>query len=605
MKRWLCILLAALLLLPGSAAAFAADPPTYDALTFDAPLPDEMVFAAQTVIVSYVGDWAVEDTEDGAVLWSYTGSETEIEVPDAIAGEPVVSLCQTFLENTGIVSVVLPESVTALGNGAFYGCTALQSVTGGSITDFTGANQFSNCTALREAPVFSEGLEAIPDYAFYGCAALEELAIPATVTEIGEAAVYGCAALEELTLPDGLLSIGVQAFNWCTALAELDIPDSVTEIGNAAFYPTTTLIVGDGSYAQRYAEENGYTHRVRDGVDLTKEIAPNATTVADKADAIVAALVTEGMSDYEKALILHDYMILHATYDYSCQGYTAADILLRGTGVCQAYTYAYAELLNRAGITNTYEYGDDHVWNMACLDGVWVHIDCTWDDPLNTATGQDAENHIFFGVTNYALDGVDNHECYTKPYEATDVTRSYAWMIGTLPERIQILESELAQAIADGEFHGEITSPFLSPEPTRSRAGASGSGDSFGVTNRMIYQGAEQSKSFDGLSWNGYPVSLTRSFDSLRRRVLFHAFAHVPESRTIVLPESTVTLGDESLLGTVADRYVLPEGVREISESAFPTNHPFVLEVIEDSPAHIFALFKGMIYQFHSPLYWK
>lgn len=497
-----------------------------------------------------------------------------------------------------------PDGLTEIPYGAFFGCSSLTSVTGGALTSL-GELAFCECDALTEGPTLAEGLTSIPQAAFYGCEALQELTIPCSVQTIGEAAVYGCAALTEIELPDGLTTIGEHAFNWCTGLAEVDVPDSVTEIGAAAFYPTTTLIVGEGSCAQRWAAANGYSCQVRGGVDLTQEIAPDATTVSEKADAIVAALVTEDMSDYEKALILHDYLILHADYDHTYTCYTAADILLHGSGVCQAYTLAYEELLDRAGIENDTETGYDHIWNMAKLDGEWVHIDCTWDDPSNE-NDPDAhyENHEFFGITNYALEGIRSHECYNKPHIATSVERSYAWMTGVLPENIGELEDTLVELIAAGEFHGAVSSVFGGS--TRSISAA---GDGEGILGRMIYQGAVSENSslcinkLLRLFWKlsnparQYPVKLTNtSYDSQTRTMRYDAYAFVPDIDTLILPHDLTALEAESFVGSPTDRVILPDALESVGEDAFKNVYA-VLEAPEDSFALDYAMNSGLPWQ--------
>lgn len=648
MKRYFSILLAALLLLSCSPLAFAADPPVAGEAAPRLSLPAPAVPERLRSLTSD-GDWTYSSDEGGVTLWGYNGTETEVTVPAEIDGQTVVSVGQIFAQNTSLVSVSLPLGVTALADYAFYGCTALTTVTG-SISSY-GRSVFYGCSALTAFPFLPEGLTAIPDFLFYGCESLTELSIPESVTAIGEAGIYGCSALETLTLPTALESIGKQAFNWCTKLSELDIPDTVTAIGDFAFYPNTTPIVGEGSYAQRYCAEKGYTCRVRGGVDLTVEIAPDAATVEEKVNAIVAALVTEDMSDYQKALILHDYMILHATYDKSLQNYAAADILLgEHAGVCQAYTYAYAALLTEAGVENDTQTGDNHIWNMAQLDGAWVHIDCTWDDPLTGASEENdplvsgTENHTFFGVTDYALEGVDNHECDSEDAPAaTDVTRSYVWATGLLPERIQALEAELAQAIADGQFVGEISEPFLA-ETRGTATRASGDTDRNALTNRMIYQGALQGLGssgggnggggnggggnggggnggggnggggngggapgdggvgfFNGLPWNGHSVQVKTVFDAERVRkgqppLRYGGFV-AGDLDVINLPEDTVTLGSESLLGTVADIYVLHRSLTDFGETIFPTNHPLVLEVPWNSAALTYAREHGFVWQ--------
>ncbi len=611
MKKLISVLLSLLLVLGCPTAAFAADPPSVGQTVpqLAASEPERLPEPGERARLRSRGasEWSYQMTEDGMELWRYLGSDTDVTVPAEIGGYPVVRLYQTFWGNTSVETVTLPETVTTVGRGAFYGCTSLRSVTGGTVTAL-GEVAFYGCTLLAEAPKLHEGIETLPESIFNACAALEHITVPASVTaieafalygceslqelelpkglvSIGKASVYGCTSLTELELPGTLTSIGEHAFNWSSNIAELDIPDSVTEIGDYAFYHSTRLIVGEGSCAQRYCVEQGFQYQVRGGLDLTAEIAPDATTAAAKADAIVAALVHEGMSDYEKALILHDYLILHAGYDNTRTHYRAEDILLDGLGVCQAYTEAYAMLLQRAGIPCATETGDDHIWNMAQLDGVWVHIDCTWDDPCVVGGEVEPqisgfETHTFFGITNYALEGVESHECFGKQHIAESVERSYLWQTGLLPVWAENLETELGTEIQDGALHGSVTESFTGS-------------DSHGITNKLIYQAA----SFDALSWHDYPVTLGTDFDWTKPSLRYDAYVQVPAEETAVLPQELTVLEAESLRGVAAVRYVLPGTLTEIAEDAF-SDGAVLIEAPEGSYALSYAEAAGLPWQF-------
>ena len=81
------------------------------------------------------------------------------------------------------------------------------------------------------------------------------------VTSIGNYAFDYCKSLTSVTIPDSVESIGDGAFRDCTSLASVTIPNSVTSIGFRAFYgcpDDLEISCYDGSYAQQYAEDNGY-----------------------------------------------------------------------------------------------------------------------------------------------------------------------------------------------------------------------------------------------------------------------------------------------------------------------------------------------------------
>ena len=108
-------------------------------------------------------------------------------------------------------SIIIPESVTSIGDRAFYGCPSLKSI------------------------VIPDGVTSIGDKAFYYCESLKSIVIPASVTSIGEDAFCHCSSFLSIVIPDGVTSIGDGAFMSCESLESIVIPDSVTSIGEFAF----------------------------------------------------------------------------------------------------------------------------------------------------------------------------------------------------------------------------------------------------------------------------------------------------------------------------------------------------------------------------------
>ena len=82
---------------------------------------------------------------------------------------------------------------------------------------------------------------AIGDEAFWWCESVKSVIIPQGVTSIGKNAFYNCINLESITIPDSVTSIGERAFSSCTKLANITIPKSVTQIGSQAFSNCTKL----------------------------------------------------------------------------------------------------------------------------------------------------------------------------------------------------------------------------------------------------------------------------------------------------------------------------------------------------------------------------
>ena len=200
---------------------------------------------------------------------------------------------EAFLECTNIKSVILPNTLTAIGTQAFWGsslvsisipasvetieggafcrCTALQTVTfekgsklktikSGSIwsgvfescTSLTsieipasvetiGWIAFRNCTSLQTV-TFEKGskLKTIETYVFY-CTSLTSIEIPASVETIEEDAFLGCSSLKTVTFEKGTQLKTLDGFAGCTSLTTIEIPASVETIGGSAFEDCTSL----------------------------------------------------------------------------------------------------------------------------------------------------------------------------------------------------------------------------------------------------------------------------------------------------------------------------------------------------------------------------
>ncbi|MBQ6346291.1 MAG: leucine-rich repeat domain-containing protein, partial [Clostridia bacterium] len=89
--------------------------------------------------------------------------------------------------------------------------------------------------------VIPNSVTVIGEKAFYECDSLTSVSIPDSVTSIGEDAFYRCSSLISVSIPDSVTSIGEDAFYRCSSLISVSIPDSVTSIGEDAFYRCSSL----------------------------------------------------------------------------------------------------------------------------------------------------------------------------------------------------------------------------------------------------------------------------------------------------------------------------------------------------------------------------
>ncbi len=140
----------------------------------------------------------------------------------------------------GLAEYSIPDSVTSIGNYAFYDCNSLKTVTIPDSVTSIGDSAFSDCFSL-ETVTIPDSVTRIGGRAFYNCDSLETVTIPDSVTSIGAFTFYDCNWLTTVTIPDSVTSIGNDAFYYCNKLTTVNIGNNVETIGDYAFSRCTSL----------------------------------------------------------------------------------------------------------------------------------------------------------------------------------------------------------------------------------------------------------------------------------------------------------------------------------------------------------------------------
>ena len=165
----------------------------------------------------------------------------------------------------GLTSISIPNSVTAIGAGAFSGYTGLTSITIPKDVTAIGYSAFSGCTKL-ESITIPKSLTSIDVYTFENCSALTQVEFPenAALITIDKGAFGGCTSLTSITIPNNVTTIHDIAFFGCTA-AEITLPESITTIGGNAFGSDTSsckkVRIKDGANHDRIeklVKDSGY-----------------------------------------------------------------------------------------------------------------------------------------------------------------------------------------------------------------------------------------------------------------------------------------------------------------------------------------------------------
>ena len=175
-------------------------------------------------------------TEIGNCTFSGCSSLTTISIPQEVTsiGNYAFSSC------ANLTTIIIPQSVTSIGNYAFSSCANLTTITIPQSVTNIGYYAFYHCSSLAEISI-PQGVNSIQTYTFFGCSGLTEICIPQEVTSIGNGAFSGCSSLTEISIPQGVLSIGNRAFSGCSSLTEINIPQGVTSIREYTFSGCSSL----------------------------------------------------------------------------------------------------------------------------------------------------------------------------------------------------------------------------------------------------------------------------------------------------------------------------------------------------------------------------
>ena len=221
-------------MLPLSAVtAFAADTSTDPEDSYKGYKYAYTVNDGNATITKFLGP--VDSTNNGPY---------DIEIPSELNHHPVTAIGEdAFRGCSALKKVTIPQSVTSIGDSAFAGCHNLDSVTIKDAATSIGSRAFTECP-LTTTLSLGKNITTIGDHAFYYCLNLKSVTIPQSVTSIGDYAFGECVSLKTLSFGENsfgenietnIKTIGNYAFNHCNDLESVTIPQSVTSIGREAF----------------------------------------------------------------------------------------------------------------------------------------------------------------------------------------------------------------------------------------------------------------------------------------------------------------------------------------------------------------------------------
>lgn len=193
--------------------------------------------------------------------WQLSGGVLRITGTGALPSYTDDSMPPWYGSAGSITTVIVGSGVTAIGDLAFYGCTALTGVRLPATVTSIGAAAFKDCSALGYIAL-PASLQHIGEAAFENCTKLSSITLPGSLLSIGDFAFYRCESLTSIIIPSSVQHLGMVAFAYCTGLIRAEVRSPLTTLPDWTFYGCTTLtevalpqtVTTTGDYAFRNCE---------------------------------------------------------------------------------------------------------------------------------------------------------------------------------------------------------------------------------------------------------------------------------------------------------------------------------------------------------------
>ena len=198
----------------------------------------------------------------------YSASVKNLRIPSEVADSgatyAVTAIGENAFKGCSALRSADLGSVEKIGKQAFYGCTKLAGVTGEKVRSI-GVKAFAYCSALSSAE-FGDDLRTISAYAFCKCKSLQSFYASDVLKTVGSYVFYKCPALSEVHTGESLKKIGSCAFASCPGIESIDLPGTLKSVGSKAFSGLTFQGSGGNVLPQTAKALRGHSFEGSGGV---------------------------------------------------------------------------------------------------------------------------------------------------------------------------------------------------------------------------------------------------------------------------------------------------------------------------------------------------
>ena len=328
----------------------------YNFIGWDKEIPKNM--PAYNIILTALWKKIEYIIRDDCIV-RYIGSAKELNIPNTYYNNgkliKIKSIgAKAFDECNDLKSIMIPDGVECIEEGAFSNCFHLSNIT---------VNENNLNYKSIDGNLYSKDGKILIQYTRYKQE--ETFIIPKNVIRIGNSAFKNCYNLKKIKIPDNVLSIGQNAFEWCYGLESIEIPNSVTSIENFAFknceelreieIPKNVTYIGYGAFSDCYyltditVSKNNLNYKSIDGnlyskdgktlIQYTKG-KKESSFVIPKSVTRIEANAFEGCYSLTNIVIPNSVASICSFAFYKCSSLTALNI---PRGVTNIGSFAFYE----------------------------------------------------------------------------------------------------------------------------------------------------------------------------------------------------------------------------------------------------------------------